>query len=228
MTTPFDIDGMTQPPTAAPPAPKPLLRGWSHLVAFGFAIAAGGALTARAPPGAALVVAAVYSVCLATLFGVSALYHRPDWKPRARAWMRRLDHSGIFLLIAGTFTPISLVLPARERALMLSIGWGGALLGCMRAVLWPRAPKPLAAIIYLALGWAPVLVGRSLFAGLGTAALAWVLAGGALYSVGAICYALKRPSLWPRVFGYHELFHLLVILAAACHFVAVRSVLQRF
>jgi hemolysin III len=219
---------MTVTPAATAPAPKPLLRGWSHLVAFGIALLAGLALAARVPPGATLAVALIYGLSLSTLFGVSALYHRPNWTPRARAWMRRLDHSGIFLLIAVTFTPISLVLPARERALMLAIGWGGALLGCLRAVLWVRAPKPLIAITYLALGWAPVMLGRSLFVGLGTAALAWIMAGGALYSLGAICYALKRPRLWPRVFGYHELFHLFVIAAAACHFVAVSSVLGRF
>lgn len=216
---------LTHSNLAAPP--KPLLRGWSHLIAFLIALVSGTVLIAVVAPGRARLVALIYSVCLAALFGISALYHRPNWSPRARRWMRRLDHTGIFLMIAGTFTPYSMALPPKERAVMLTVGWVGAALGALRALVWINAPKPVAAIIYLALGWAPLMLGKALFTGLGARAFGWLIAGGALYSAGTLCYALKRPRLWPRVFGYHEVFHLFVILAAAAHFVGVAEVLER-
>lgn len=211
--------------STAPLSKKPLLRGWFHLIAFVVALFAGVALTLSAPPGQARAFALVYSLSLAALFGLSSLYHRPNWRPRARGWMRRLDHSGISLLIAGTITPVSVVLPPRERAFLLVLAWAGAALGCARALLWVNAPKPLSAASYLVVGFAPMMLGKAIFQGIGTVAFTWLAVGGVLYSGGAVCYALKRPKLWPTVFGYHEVFHVLVVFAAICHFVAVALVL---
>lgn len=211
--------------STAPLPQKPLLRGWLHLVAFVVATCAGVALTLSAQPGQARAFALIYSLSLAALFGLSSLYHRPNWRPRARAWMRRLDHSGISLVIAGTVTPVSLVLPPRERAFLLVLAWAGAALGCARALLWVSAPKTLSAASYLVVGFAPMILGKAIFQGIGTVAFTWLAVGGGLYTVGAVCYALKRPKLWPAVFGYHEVFHVLVVLAATCHFVAIALVL---
>lgn len=230
MTSEGHEDAMTHAAAAHPvaaPLVKPLLRGWSHLVAFFLAVIATAVLVIASPPGRHTWSALVYGLTLCTLFGVSAAYHRPNWRPNARQWMRRLDHSAIFLLIAGTFTPFAVGMPEQSARLLLLVGWGGALIGILRALFWIRAPKPFVAITYLALGWAPVWFGHELTAALGTFGLVWVAIGGALYSLGALAYAFKRPNPWPRVFGYHEIFHALVILAAGCHYVAVAHLLIR-
>lgn len=206
---------------------KPLLRGWSHLIAFVAALVAGVVLISSAPSGKPTAYTAIYVASLCTLFGVSALYHRPNWSLPARAVMRRLDHSAIFILIAGTFTPYSLAVPEPHGTALMAIGWGGATVGLLRSLLWPHAPKFVVAACYLALGWAPLFIGRPLLDGLGPDGLFWSAAGGLLYSAGALCYALKHPSLWPRVCGYHEVLHLFVILAAGCHFYAVVLVLRK-
>jgi hemolysin III len=209
------------------PLTKPLLRGWSHLVAFCVAPVAGAVLTLRQSGGHGVGAAVLYSICLVSLFGFSALYHRPNWSPLMRARMRRLDHSGILLMIAGTITPLSLILPPGQASALLLVAWGGAALGFLRTIFWPHAPKTLVALQYLAISYAPVLMGAPLVHALGRFGTFWIGLGGVFYTVGAVCYALRRPVLWPKVFGYHEVFHVLVIAAALCHFVAVSSVLDR-
>ena len=205
--------------------PKPLLRGVSHEIAFYLAVAASAALVLRARGAEALVAAAVYGTCLCALLGLSALYHRKTWTPVAREWMRRLDHSAIFFLIAGTFTPMCLLL-FTGRALALSLVWGVAVLGVLRAVLWVRAPKPVVAALCVAFGWGAVPLFGHIRAAAGTSALVLVLAGGLLYCVGAAVYALRRPDPAPRVFGYHEIFHALVVAACVCHYLAISGVVR--
>jgi hemolysin III len=200
---------------------KPLLRGVSHEVAA-FAAALGGfALVRTAPSARAAAGAAVYAATLTTLFAVSAIYHRPTWKPRARSLLRRFDHSAIFLLIAGTYTPFCLLLGGRAGLLLLAAAWGGAALGVAQAIFWLHAPKPLLAALCVALGWMIVPLVPRLRAEVGAGGVALLLAGGLAYTAGAIVYAMRRPDPAPRVFGYHEVFHALVIAAAICHYVVV-------
>ncbi|WP_242395401.1 PAQR family membrane homeostasis protein TrhA [Anaeromyxobacter oryzisoli] len=205
---------------------KPLLRGVSHEIASGIALAAWILLVAAAPSHRARLAAAAYGASLFTLFTVSALYHRPTWSPRARLTMRRLDHSAIFVLIAGTYTPFCLLLGGTVGSALLAIAWGGALLGTARAVLWPKAPKVVDAAISVALGWVVLPVLPALRETIGTGAVALLAAGGVVYSLGAVVYATRRPDPFPRVFGYHEVFHAMVIAAAGLHFaVAAQAVL---
>lgn len=166
-------------------------------------------------------------MALVVLFGVSALYHRPMWPPRIRSWLGRLDHAAIFLLIAGTYTPFSHALGPDSGATLFRLAWIGAAAGSVVAIFWPRAPKPIVTATYLTLGWMSVWFIPEIQRALGTGVVAWIVAGGLLYTVGALAYALRRPDPWPAVFGYHEIFHAFVIAAAACHFVAVTLVLQR-
>lgn len=203
---------------------KPLLRGWSHQVSFFIALIAGGWLIWRAEGGMKWA-CAVYTLALAGQFAVSALYHRPNWKkPEVRQWWRRLDHAFIMILIAGTGTPLALSIAPEASRTLLFLLWGGASLGVLRALFWITAPKPVAAGLALTLAWfcSPFL--PELKAALGANATTWLLVGGVLYSVGAIAYATRKPDPWPRVFGYHEIFHAFVVLAAACHFGAVTFV----
>jgi hemolysin III len=209
-----------------PPLVKPLLRGVSHEIAAAVALAAWIALAVLAPTGRGRAAALVYGASLFTLFAVSALYHRPTWAPRARAFMRRLDHSAIFVLIAGTYTPFCLLLGGSAGTRLLALVWGGAALGVAKSVLWVHAPRFVVATLTVALGWMVVPVVPALRALLGGAGIALLIGGGALYTVGAVVYATRRPDPFPRVFGYHEIFHALVIAAAALHFaVAARAVL---
>ena len=197
---------------------KPLLRGVSHELAAGVALGGWILLALVAAPGRARLAANVYGASLVALFVVSALYHRPHWRPRARLLMRRLDHSAIFLLIAGTYTPFCLLLPPQTGERLLAVVWGGATAGVLQSVLWVRAPKPLVAAVYVLLGWVIVPVLPSLRTALGPGAIALLATGGAAYTLGAVVYATRRPDPFPRVFGYHEVFHALVVAAAACHF----------
>ncbi len=202
---------------------KPRLRGVSHEVAFFFAIVAGGALVALAPSGKATLAAAIYAFSLAALLGTSALYHRVDWKrPGARRWMRRLDHSMIFLLIAGTVTPFALLVmePPMSTALLIAV-WSGAIAGIIVELIWVEAPKWFAVIVYVAVGWIGALGFPAIVIEAGIAAGALIAVGGVLYTTGAIVYARQRPDPYPTVFGYHEVFHALVIAAAVAHFAAV-------
>jgi len=206
------------PNDVASPRTKPLLRGVSHEIAAGVALAGLVALVLLAPGPRARVGALVYGLSLVALFSVSALYHRPTWSPRVRLWMRRLDHSAIFLLIAGTFTPLCLLLGDTRAHTMLAVVWAGAGLGVLRALVWPRAPRMVATALYLVLGWAAIPIVPAMYRALGAGSIVLLAAGGLLYSVGAVIYATRRPDPFPKVFGYHELFHALVVGAAGLHF----------
>jgi hemolysin III len=164
----------------------------------------------------------LYAVCVTGLFGVSALYHRRLWSPAARRWMRRLDHSMIFLLIAGTYTPFAvLALGGTTATVLLIVLWSGALVGVGITLLWIDAPHWLVAVVCAVLGWAAVAALPGVADSLGWGAVVLIAAGGVLYSAGAAAYALKRPDPVPTVFGYHEVFHLLVVLAALAHYLAI-------
>jgi hemolysin III len=204
---------------------KPRFRGVFHEWAFFLSLGAAALLIVLAGGTRETVASSVYVGALAALFGVSALYHRITWSPPVRTWMRRLDHSTIFVFIAGTYTPFALL--AIEGWLgwvVLTVVWAGAAAGMILSLAWIGAPGWLAAIVYLSLGWVGVLAAPQLFSGAGVAAATLVAIGGVLYTVGAIAYATKRPNRWPGTFGYHELFHVLVVAAAAVQFVAVALV----
>jgi hemolysin III len=206
------------------PAAKPLLRGVFHEYAFYAAVAAGAVLVGVADSARELVATWIYAFALAAMFGVSALYHRIDWRStRVRTWMRRLDHSTILLLIAGTYTPFALLAfdGAVADAILITV-WAGAAAGLVLNLAWIDAPKWLVAVVFVALGWVGVLAFPQMIE-LGIAPTTLLVAGGALYTLGALAYALRRPNPAPAVFGYHEVFHLLVIGAAATHFVAIAA-----
>jgi hemolysin III len=202
---------------------RPQLRGVSHQWAFFVFVVLGVVLVITAPPGRATVAAAVYAACVALLFGTSALYHRITWrKPAARRWMRRLDHSAIFLLIAGTYTPFALlVLDGTLSDVVLAVVWAGALGGIVLKLLWIDAPKWLAALVYVLLGWVGVAVIPDLVSEVGITASVMVGLGGLFYTAGAAIYAYRRPDPIPTVFGYHEVFHALVIAAAALQYAVI-------
>jgi hemolysin III len=202
---------------------KPRLRGVSHQWAFYVSLALGAALVVAAPAGQPRLAAAVYAVSVAALFGTSALYHRITWASQAaRRWMRRLDHSMIFFLIAGTYTPFALlVLDGDLATVILVVVWAGALAGIFMKLIWIDAPKTLVAILYLALGWVAVAAFPSMLDELGITGTALVVAGGLLYTAGALVYAFQRPNPAPTVFGYHEVFHALVILAATLQYAVI-------
>jgi hemolysin III len=207
--------------TVHPPGPKPLLRGVSHQIAAAFALVGGIALVNAATGQRGALAAAVYGVALTAQFAISAAYHRPRWGTRARLFMRRLDHAAIFLLIAGTYTPFCLLLPPGTGRPLLALVWGGALAGMVLSVLWPLAPKWLMAVLTVALGWAIVPTFPAMRAAIGWSGMALLGAGGIAYTLGAVVYATRFPDPSPRVFGYHEVFHALVIAAAVCHYVAI-------
>ncbi|MFO0722775.1 MAG: hemolysin III family protein [Myxococcota bacterium] len=204
---------------------KPKLRGVSHQLAAMVAVPAVLLLWRGAGTLGSRWGAAVYGVTLIALFSISALYHRPVWAPRPREILGRFDHSAIFLLIGGTYTPLGLVLGGEQGTAMLSVVWLGAAAGVGLSLLWPKVPKPLVAGLCVLLGWTAVPVVPPLFAALGLAPLLLIVAGGVLYTIGAAIYVLKRPDPLPSVFGYHEIFHLLVIVAAAAHFAAIAMAL---
>ena len=202
---------------------RPQLRGVTHQWAFFISVVLGVVLVISAPPGKGTLAAAVYAVCVALLFGTSALYHRVTWQTdAARRWMRRLDHSAIFLLIAGTYTPFALlVLHGSLADVVLAVIWSGAVGGILLKLLWIDAPKWLAAVIYVGLGWVAVAVTPDLIGQVGVTASILVATGGILYTLGAVTYALRRPDPLPAVFGYHEVFHALVIIAAALQYAVI-------
>ena len=166
--------------------------------------------------------AAVFALSVIGCFGVSALYHRVTWTPSVRRWMRRADHAGVYLLIAGTYTPVALlVLDGAWGRVILTVVWAGALAAILLKFVWLDAPKWVAAAIGLALGWVAVFALPQLVDRLDAAAVTLLIAGGLLYSIGAVVYALRKPDPLPEVFGYHEVFHALTIAAAACQYVAI-------
>jgi hemolysin III len=206
----------------APPALRPRLRGVLHQYAFFVALVAVAPLVLSARTGRAALAATVYGGSLASLFGVSALYHRVTWSLRARRWMGRLDHAMIGLLIAGTFTPFGLLVLADTPAgRLLPVVWIGAIAGILLHVVWIDAPKWLSAVVYVAVGWSGLLGFPHLLDRLGWTATGLMALGGALYSAGAAVYALRRPNPAPEIFGYHEVFHALVIAAAFTHYTVV-------
>jgi hemolysin III len=202
---------------------KPRLRGVSHQWAFFAFLALGTMLVATAPSGRPTVAASVYAASVVGLFGTSALYHRVTWaSAAARRWMRRLDHSMIFVLIAGSYTPFALlVLHGTLATVILITVWAGAGAGVILKLAWIDAPKWLISLSYVLLGWVAVAAVPQLASSLGIAATTMVAAGGVLYTLGAVVYARTRPDPVPEVFGYHEVFHLLVILAAALQYAVV-------
>jgi hemolysin III len=206
-----------------PAAPlKPRLRGVFHQYAFFVSIPCGAGLILAATSGRARLAAAIYAVALSALLGTSALYHRITWRPNARRWMRRLDHSMIFVLIAGTYTPVALLaLQGPLATTILIVLWAGALGGMVFKLAWIDAPKWLLAAIYVVLGLVSAAVFGQLPGAIGWLGVAGLAAGGVLYTAGAVVYASGRPNPAPAVFGYHEIFHVLVIVAAALHYAVI-------
>jgi hemolysin III len=204
-------------------AVKPRLRGVSHEWAFFVSLFLGGGLIVAAETPEARLAVTIYAVSLSALLGTSALYHRVEWaRPNARRWMRRLDHSMIFFLIAGTYTPFALlVLDGPLADAVLAVVWVGAVAGALVEIVWIEHPKWVAALVYMSLGWVAVVPFPALWNEMGAAGTLLVAAGGLLYTAGAVVYATQRPNPNPRVFGYHEVFHLFVIAAAAAHFAAI-------
>ncbi len=217
----------TSSASAFPPATKPLLRGVSHQVSFFCALAASAALVLRAKPGLATFASVVFAASLANLFGTSALYHRIDWSVPARRRMRRLDHAAIFLLIGGGYTPLFALVPSSSGGHgALAAIWIGSLVGVAKSLAWPDAPKWMTALLCVILGWTVVgqVMGRA--GVVGSFSVGLLVASGITYSLGAVVYALKRPDPFPRVFGYHEVFHAIVIVASVFLFAHVVTVVQ--
>jgi hemolysin III len=204
---------------------KPRLRGVLHEYSFFVSVGSGVMLVLASSPDLARIASAVYAAALAGLFGVSALYHRVTWPPRAGAWMRRLDHAMIFLLIAGTYTPIALLmLPRPKGLLLLALVWGASAAGIVFNLVWINAPRLVSPALYVVLGWIAIAALPDLLTSVRPATLVLLTSGGVVYSVGALVYATRRPNPAPAVFGYHEVFHALTIAAASMHFAAVASV----
>ncbi len=204
------------------PLVKPLLRGHFHQAAFFIALGACSMLIAKSSGQLSVITTVVYSVTLLMLFAISALYHRPQWSITTRAWWRRMDHSAIFLLIGGTCVPICLLgLKNEIGTRLLTIVLAGCFLGIIQSIFWVAAPKWLTALLCVVISWLIVPFSAELFAALGNINTYLLFAGGIIYTLGAIVYAVKFPNFYPKVFGYHEVFHLLVVIAAICHFILV-------
>ena len=200
----------------------PTLRGVLHAYAFWVALAAAGVLIALAPAAHARIAAAVYGFGLCAVFAASGLYHRWRWNPRWRPLLRRIDHGTIYVFIAATTTPVAwLALDGAWRVAVLVAVWAGAIAGVTFSVAWITAPRVLAALSYLAVGWAGMMAMPALVGRLPVTPIVLLVAGGALYMVGAVVYATRRPDPWPRIFGFHEVFHALVVAAALAHYVAM-------
>jgi hemolysin III len=208
--------------TEAASAPRPRLRGRVHQLAF-FGALPLGVLVALVPETSrGRAAAVVFAASVAAMFGASALYHRVTWSPEARRWMRRVDHAGIYVLIAGTYTPFGLLVLRDEwQVVVLTIVWSGTAAGILLRFCWPTAPKWLSVVVAVALGWVGVVVFPQLVSRLGLSPSLLVLAGGLCYTAGGVVYALRRPRLAPTAFGYHELFHVLVVVAVALQYAAV-------
>jgi hemolysin III len=201
---------------------KPRLRGLSHAVASVVAIPLGLALVLEADTGRGRLSAIVFAASVVAMFGASGLYHSPNWSEAPRRWLRRVDYAGIYGLIAGTYTALGLLaLSGYWRWVVLSIVWAGALAAIVFKFAWLDAPKWISAVIGVALGWVGVIVSPQLLGTIGVGAVLLMLAGGVLYTAGALVYALRRPDPRPAVFGFHEVFHVLVIAAVACQYSAV-------
>ncbi len=214
---------MLAAPTASAAMVKPRLRGVSHQWAFFVSLVLGAVLLGLANGGRETLAASVYAASVAALLGTSALYHRVDWaRESARTWMRRADHSMIFVLIAGSYTPFGLLVldGAMATAILIAV-WSGAAAGVILKLAWVDAPNWLSAAVYVALGWVALVAMPGLVEGLGLAATILVAVGGLLYTVGAVVFALQRPDPVPAVFGYHEVFHVFVLVAAALQYAVI-------
>jgi hemolysin III len=207
---------------------KPLLRGWSHVVAFATVAVLGSLLLVAASQASASdrTWLSLYVLGTLTMFGVSAMYHRVRWQPRAHSIMKRLDHSAIFFAIAGAYTPIAaLALHGWQQRAVLVMVWGGALVGVALEWLPITVPRWLFTAVYVVVGWSAALALPQLYSGLGPVGFGLVLGGGLSYTLGAVVYATKRPDPWPTVFGFHEVFHLGTVIGAGCHLAAISFVL---
>jgi hemolysin III len=201
---------------------KPRFRGWLHAATAPLTLAAGIVLIALSPNAATRAGSAIFASSALVLFTVSAVYHRGTWSPRAWAFLRRFDHANIFVLIAGSYTPFTLLLlEGRDRTVLLTVVWVGAGLGVAFRVLWPHAPRWLYTPIYIALGWAAIFYFADFVANAGTAVLTLMVVGGLLYTLGGVVYGLRRPNPSPTWFGFHEVFHTLTILAFVTHYVGI-------
>ncbi len=204
-----------------PAAERPSLRGVLHGVAFVVSVAVGALFVAYAPAGHALG-ATVFAATVSVMLGTSALYHLVTWSPARRMLLRRADHAALFLLIAGTYTPVALIgLYGAWRSSMLAVVWGGAALATLTKICWVRAPKWLSVAFGISIGWVALVALPQLARNEGLAPLVLLAAGGVAYTAGAVVYATRRPDPLPRVFGYHELFHALTIVALSSHYVAI-------
>ncbi len=201
---------------------KPKLRGWLHAATAPLTLAAGIVLIALSPDSATRIGSAIFAASALVLFTVSAVYHRGTWSPRAWAFLRRFDHANIFLLIAGSYTPFTLLLlEGRDRTVLLTVVWVGAALGILFRIFWAGAPRWLYVPIYIGLGWAAVFYFSAFVENAGTAVLTLMVVGGGLYTLGGVVYGLKRPDPSPPWFGFHEVFHTLTIAAFITHYVGI-------
>jgi len=240
MAASIQLPGMSKPDseTAAPALrKKPKLRGVSHEVAAYLSVLSGGILlllsrqhVLQNPEDRAIFWGnALYALCLTLLFGISAFYHRPQWSPKIRTFLRRVDHSAIYLLIAGTGTAVGMAAFQDADGFWGAVGyltllWVGSVLGILKSIFWIHAPKPVTALAYILMGLSALPFLPRLAHGLGFGSIALICIGGGLYILGALAYAVRRPDPWPEVFGYHEVFHLFVIAGAACHYGAILRV----
>jgi hemolysin III len=209
-------------PAEIPPLARPRLRGVLHLAGLGVASVIGALFVSEVDGARATVGAAVFAGSVVTMLAASSLYHRVTWSPRARLWMRRVDHAGIYVLIAGTYTPIGLLsLHGVLQRLVLGLVWAGAAAAALTKFCWVSAPKWTSALFGVTLGWVGVAAMPQLAYAAGPAAVALLAAGGLAYTAGALVYAFQRPDPFPAVFGYHELFHALTLVALACQYVAI-------
>jgi hemolysin III len=201
---------------------KPHLRGWLHAATAPLALAAGIVLVALSPTTSTRIGSAIFAASALALFTASATMHRGHWTKRTALWLRRLDHSSIFLLIAGSYTPFALLLlHGSERTTLLALAWGGATLGILFRLFWTGAPRWLYTPIYIALGWAAIFYLPAFYASASAAVMACLIVGGALYTVGGVIYGFRWPDPSPRWFGFHEVFHSLTIAAFITHYVGV-------
>lgn len=198
---------------------KPLLRGHFHQAAFFTALGACVMLLLKTQSTLSMVACSVYSVTLVGLLGVSALYHRKNWTEKPRLLMRRIDHSAIYVFMGGSATPLCLLALEYDNGIkLLALMWGLAITGLTRSIFWPKAPKWVAAGFYMLAGWMALPYLPDFIESLGTSKAYTILFGGVLYTIGGMIYALKKPNPFPKYFGYHEIFHILVIVGAAIHF----------
>jgi hemolysin III len=213
--------------TTEKPLQKPFLRGYLHQEAFFIALGACALLIAKSTQPITLLSAVIYSLGLLMMLGVSTVYHRIHWNPKPRALMKRLDHSAIFIQIAGTFTPICLLaLEPKEGRFLLIVIWTAAIAGILQSVFWVKAPKYVTALFYVIMGWLALPYVSDLAKSLGTEKISLIVAGGIVYTVGSLFYATKKPRIVPHVFGYHELFHFFTIIGAILHFIVIYQLIS--